>query len=102
MIRWELLTKFAPEQTSLEMVKLGSLVPKDHLPRKTDAVMNFSLIHNRAVGLYSIDSGRAAPRSDVDAQAAVHRLSVMATLRAAAAAQDRDKCRPFRWILRLS
>ncbi|EIM72188.1 transposase-related protein, partial [Nitratireductor aquibiodomus RA22] len=35
----------APEQTALEMVTLDSLVPKDHLLRKIDAVIDFSFIH---------------------------------------------------------
>ncbi|EIM75789.1 transposase-related protein, partial [Nitratireductor aquibiodomus RA22] len=33
----------APEQTALEMVTLDSLVPKDHLLRKIDAVIDFSI-----------------------------------------------------------
>ncbi|EIM73620.1 transposase-related protein [Nitratireductor aquibiodomus RA22] len=42
----------APEQTALEMVTLDSLVPKDHLLRKIDAVIDFSFIHP-VRGLYS-------------------------------------------------
>ena len=40
------------------MVTLESLVPKDHLLRKIDAVIDFSFIHDRVVGLYCADNGR--------------------------------------------
>ncbi|OWK25403.1 transposase [Rhizobium yanglingense] len=45
MIHWDMLKKPAPTQTALEMVTLDSLVPKDHLLRKIDAVIDFSFIH---------------------------------------------------------
>ena len=47
-----------PEQTAIEMVTLDGLVPKDHLLRKIDAVIDFSFIHERVAGLYSADNGR--------------------------------------------
>ncbi len=47
MIHWDMLKKPAPEQTALEMVTLDSLVHKDHLLRKIDAVIDFSFIHDR-------------------------------------------------------
>lgn len=50
----------APEQTALEMVTLDSLVPKDHLLRKIDAVIDFSFIHPLVEGLYCSDNGRPA------------------------------------------
>ncbi|MFC5446627.1 IS1182 family transposase [Rhizobium halophytocola] len=53
-----MLKKPAPEQTALEMVTLNSLVPKDHLLRKIDAVIDFSFIHERVAGLYCADNGR--------------------------------------------
>jgi len=53
-----MLKKPAPEQTALEMVTLDSLVPKDHLLRKIDAVIDFSFIHDRVAGLYCADNGR--------------------------------------------
>lgn len=58
MIHWDMLKKPAPEQTALEMVTLDGLVPKDHLLRKIDAVIDFSFIHDRVAGLYCADNGR--------------------------------------------
>lgn len=46
-----MLKKPAPEQTALEMVTLNDLVPKDHLLRKIDAVIDISFIHDRVAGL---------------------------------------------------
>jgi transposase len=48
----------SPEQTALEMVTLDALVPKDHLLRKIDAVIDFSFIHQLVVPLYCLDNGR--------------------------------------------
>ena len=42
------------------MVTLSSLVPSDHLLRKIDALIDFSLIHDRVAHLYSADNGRPA------------------------------------------
>ncbi|MGZ9722512.1 transposase, partial [Rhizobium miluonense] len=53
-----MLKKPAAEQTALEMVTLDSLVPKDHLLRKIDAVIDFTFIHDRVAGLYCADNGR--------------------------------------------
>lgn len=58
MIQWGLLKKPAPLQAALEMVALDSLVPKDHLLRKIDVVIDFSFIHDRVAGLYCPDNGR--------------------------------------------
>ncbi len=55
-----MLKKPAPEQTALEIVTLEGLVPKDHLLRKIDEVIDFSFIHERVSGLYSADNGRPA------------------------------------------
>lgn len=55
-----MLKKPSPEQTALEMVTLESLVPKDHLLRKIDAVIDFGFIHDRVAGLYCADNGRPA------------------------------------------
>jgi transposase len=49
-----------PEQTALEMVTLEQLVPKDHLLRKIDAVIDFSFIHELATPHYCLDNGRPA------------------------------------------
>jgi transposase len=53
-----MLKKPLPQQTELEMVTLEGLVPKDHLLRKIDAVIDFSFIHDRVAGLYCPDNGR--------------------------------------------
>lgn len=42
------------------MVTLESLVPRDHLLRKIDAVLDFSFIHDRVAELYCADNGRPA------------------------------------------
>jgi transposase len=55
-----MLKKPSAEQTALEMVTLEGLVPKDHLLRKIEAVIDFSFIHERVAGLYSSDNGRPA------------------------------------------
>lgn len=60
VIQWDMLKKPAPEQTALEMVTLDGLVPKDHLLRKIDAVIDFSFIHDRVGGFYCADNGRPA------------------------------------------
>src|SRR3978361_1477791 len=54
-----MLKKPLPQQTALEMVSLDGLVPKDHLLRKIEAVIDFSFIHDRVAGLYCPDNGRA-------------------------------------------
>lgn len=55
-----MLKQPSPQQTELEMVTLDSLVPRDHLLRKIDAVIDFSFIHDRVSGLYCADNGRPA------------------------------------------
>ena len=55
-----MLGKPAPEQTVLEMVTLEGLVPKEHLLRKIDAVIDFSFIHELVAELYCPDNGRPA------------------------------------------
>ena len=49
-----------PQQTALEIVTLESLVPKDYLLRRIEAVIDFSFIHERGRGLYCTDNGRLA------------------------------------------
>ena len=58
VIHWDMLKKPAREQTALEIVTLDSLVPRDHLLRRIDAVIDFSFIHARVAGLYCADNGR--------------------------------------------
>jgi transposase len=53
-----MLKRPAPEQTALEMVTLDELVPKDHLLRKIDRVIDFSFIHELTAPLYCPDNGR--------------------------------------------
>jgi hypothetical protein len=53
-----MLKKPLPQQTELEMVTREGLVPKDHLLRKVEAVIDFSFIHDRVAGLYCPDNGR--------------------------------------------
>ncbi|MGG6894016.1 IS5/IS1182 family transposase, partial [Rhizobium sp. BR 315] len=53
-----MLKKPCAEQTALEMVTLDSLVPRDHLLRKIDAVIDFTFIDDRVAGLYCADNGR--------------------------------------------
>jgi len=55
-----MLRKPSPQQTALEMVSLDGLVPKDHLLRKIEAVIDFSFIRDRVAGLYCPDNGRPA------------------------------------------
>lgn len=50
----------SPEQTALEIVTLEALVPKDHLLRRIDAVIDFSFIHELVAPLYCSDNGRPA------------------------------------------
>lgn len=58
MIYWDRLKKPAAEQTALERVTLDGLVPKDHLRRKIDGVIDVSVIHDRGPGLYPAGNGR--------------------------------------------
>lgn len=53
-----MLKKPSAYQSELEMVSIESLVPRDHLLRKIDAVLDFSFIHDRVSSLYSPDNGR--------------------------------------------
>lgn len=47
-------------QTSLEFVSIEELVPKDHLLRKIDKVIDFSFIREKVKGLYCANNGRPA------------------------------------------
>lgn len=53
-----MLKKPGAQQTELEIVTIDSLVPRDHLLRKIDAVIDFSFIHDRVAGLYCPDNER--------------------------------------------
>lgn len=53
-----MLKRPAPEQSALEIVTLEELVPKDHLLRKIERVIDFSFIHALTAPLYSSDNGR--------------------------------------------
>lgn len=52
MIQQGVLKTPGLDQTALEIVTIDSLVPRDHLLRKIDAVIDFSVIHDRVLGLY--------------------------------------------------
>lgn len=51
LIQWSMLRKPLPQQTALEIVTLEGLVPKDHLVRKIDGVIDFSFFFGRVAGL---------------------------------------------------
>ncbi len=53
-----MLKRSSPPQSSFEFVSLEELVPKDHLLRKIDRLIDFSFIHDRVAGLYCPDNGR--------------------------------------------
>ena len=55
-----MLKKPLPQQTELEIVTLEGLVPRDHLLRKIERVVDFSFIRERVAGLYCPDNGRPA------------------------------------------
>ena len=44
-------------QTEIETVTFDQLVPKDHLLRKIDAAVDFSIIYDRVAALYCPDNG---------------------------------------------
>jgi Transposase domain (DUF772) len=58
LIHWSMLRRPTPQQTAFEMVSLEGLVPKNHLLRKIEAVIDFSFIYDRVAGLYCPDNGR--------------------------------------------
>jgi transposase len=60
LIQWDMLKSPSAEQTALEIVTLEGLVPKEHLLRRIDAVVDFSFIHEIAGPHYCADSGRPA------------------------------------------
>jgi transposase len=53
-----MLQRPGPTQTTLEIVTLEELVPKDHLLRRIDAAVDFSFIHDLTAPLYCADNGR--------------------------------------------
>ena len=48
------------KQTGMEFVCIEELVPRDHLLRKIDRVIDFDFIRNKVKGLYCADNGRPA------------------------------------------
>jgi transposase len=58
LFHWAMLKSPSPEQTALEIVTLEALVPKDHLLRRIEAVIDFSFIHDLVAPLYCPDNGR--------------------------------------------
>jgi len=55
-----MLKKPEVQQHELEMVSVESLVPKDHLLRKIDSVIDFGFIRERVKHLYAENNGRPA------------------------------------------
>jgi transposase len=53
-----MLQRPGPTQTTLEIVTLEELVPKDHLLRRIDAAVDFSFVHDLTAPLYCADNGR--------------------------------------------
>ena len=45
-------------QSELELVSIETLVPKDHLLRKIDKIIDFSFIYEKVRHLYCADNGR--------------------------------------------
>jgi transposase len=48
------------QQSKIELVSIGELVPKDHLLRKIDKAIDFSFIYEKVKELYCADNGRPA------------------------------------------
>lgn len=46
------------KRTQYEIACVDSLVPKDHLLRKIDAAIDFSVIYDMVTDLYCKDNGR--------------------------------------------
>jgi len=88
-----MLKKPSPAQTALEMMTLDSLVPKDHLLRKIDAVIDFSFIHDRVAGLYCADNGRPPLDPTLMFKALFIGYLFWRALRAPVGARDRCQCR---------
>lgn len=55
-----MLRESSNKQTSLEFVSIEQLVPKDHLLRKIDGVIEFEFIREKVKELYCADNGRPA------------------------------------------
>ena len=55
-----MLKSSSAEQTTFEIVTLEGLVPKEHLLRRIDAVVDFSFIHELVAPYYCADNGRPA------------------------------------------
>ena len=55
-----MLKRQSEQQSKIELVSVGELVPKDHFLRKIDKAINFSFIYETVRGLYCPDNGRPA------------------------------------------
>ncbi|WP_241697650.1 IS1182 family transposase [Mariprofundus sp. NF] len=55
-----MLRKSSNKQISLEFVSIEDLVPKNHLLRKIDHIIDFEFIREKVKGLYCADNGRPA------------------------------------------
>ena len=55
----DMLTKYTPKnRVQLEMITLDQLVPENHLVRKVEATIDFSLIYSLVEDAYSAERGR--------------------------------------------
>jgi transposase len=75
-----MLKKPSPQQTAFEMVSLDGLVPKDHLLRKIDAVVDFPLSMSAFPGFTARTTGDRRSTS-LMCQGASYRLPVRGALR---------------------
>ena len=55
-----MLKRQSEQQSKIELVSIGELVPKDHLLRNIDKAINFSFIYDKVKDLYCPDNGRPA------------------------------------------
>jgi len=55
-----MLKRQSSQEIKIELVSIGELVPKDHLLRKIDNLINFGFIYEKVKDLYCPDNGRPA------------------------------------------
>lgn len=55
-----MIKRKSEQQTKIEIVSIGDLVPQDHLLRKIDRAIDFNFIHDKVKYLYCADNGRPA------------------------------------------
>ena len=55
-----MLKRQSEQQSKIELVSIGELVPRDHLLRKIDKAIDFRFIYDKVKDLYCPDNGRPA------------------------------------------